>query len=212
MFFKRVVVGLVFSLSEAVSNFATFFIHSLFHYHFQLLLIQNIIKQFPVLILNLFYRDPDVTLLDGPSTSGLASLACATATGSAAAAVAASTSSAASATLPPAPAPSTECLADTAKSNLLSDSTTTNRSNDITPTTPNSTASTAPLLSPPQSPLIVVGDLESIDSESEYPSNVRTMPAKAHQGEPVPVIVTTTTTAQIIEVSIIEFVFNTKFI
>ncbi|XP_075155292.1 uncharacterized protein LOC142228691 isoform X2 [Haematobia irritans] len=125
------------------------------------------------------WREPDVSLLDGPSTSGIATLACATAAGTAAAA-----SEARHTTSSNSPPSNIECLVDAASS--------TSNNNNNSPTTPNSTASTAPLLSPPLSPLITT-DLDLIDSENES-SN---MPAKSHQ--PIPVIVTTTTTAQIMD-------------
>ncbi|XP_013097929.2 putative uncharacterized protein DDB_G0291608 isoform X2 [Stomoxys calcitrans] len=123
----------------------------------------------------LMWREPDVSLLDGPSTSGIATIACATAAGSAAAAATSALSNTGTRISPS----NAECLADS-----------TEKVNS--PTTPNSTASTAPLLSPPLSPLITT-DLDHIDSETESSD----MPAKSHQ--PIPVIVTTTTTAQIMD-------------
>lgn len=119
--------------------------------------------------------------------SGIASLACATALGGGAAVAVTNNSSI---TTHPS---DTECLAD-----ATNDTTNSNSSGESqalnSPTTPNSTASTAQLISPPLSPLAAT-DLDHIDSETES-SN---MPAKSHQ--PIPVIVTTTTTAQIMDVS-----------
>ncbi|XP_073829341.1 uncharacterized protein isoform X3 [Musca autumnalis] len=133
----------------------------------------------------LIWREPDVSLLDGPSTSGIASIACATAVGSSAALIAKNSTT----TFPPSNegASAVEYLTDASTSD-------SQQNNQTSPTTPNSTASTAQLVSPPLSPLIHT-DLDQIDSDTES-SN---MPAKSHQ--PIPVIVTTTTTAQIMDVS-----------
>ncbi|XP_058985335.1 TNF receptor-associated factor family protein DDB_G0272098 isoform X2 [Musca domestica] len=133
----------------------------------------------------LLTAEPDVSLLDGPSTSGIASIACATAVGSSAAVIAKNSNN--STTFPSNEAAAAECLTNASDSHQQQQ-----QHNQTSPTTPNSTASTAQLISPPLSPLIQT-DLDQIDSDTES----FTMPAKSHQ--PIPVIVTTTTTAQIMD-------------
>ncbi|XP_061386818.1 integrator complex subunit 6 homolog [Musca vetustissima] len=138
----------------------------------------------------LLNAEPDVSLLDGPSTSGIASIACATAVGSSAAVIAKNSTS----TFPSneGATAAAECLTDASTSDSSQQQQQDNN-NQTSPTTPNSTASTAQLISPPLSPLIHTDQFEQIDSDTES-SN---MPAKSHQ--PIPVIVTTTTTAQIMD-------------
>ncbi|XP_065364755.1 mucin-2 isoform X2 [Calliphora vicina] len=134
---------------------------------------------------DLLEADPDISLLDGPSTSGLSSLACATAAATGATAVAAATSA--------------QCLESHNSPDTTSESSTYNHQQQHSPTTPNSSTSTAPLISPPQSPLEQT--LQLSNSNTTQPSitsnTTTTMPAKSHQ--PIPVIVTTTTTAEIME-------------
>ena len=127
------------------------------------------------------FRQPDISLLDGPSTSGLSAIACATVSGGVTAVAGTATSA--------------QCLKESHNS---SDDT-----NENSPTTPNSTASTVPLVSPPQSPLDQNDQQTSnISKPSNFINNITTtnMPAKSHQ--PIPVIVTTTTTAEIMDVNI----------
>ncbi|XP_037807082.1 cell wall protein DAN4 isoform X3 [Lucilia sericata] len=132
-------------------------------------------------------RDPDTTLLDGPSTSGLSS-SLAAATGATAVAAAAVTNA--------------QCLEshnspDTTSENL----TLYNNQQQISPTTTYSSTSTAPLISPSQSPLELsnYSTPSLINNNNTTPTTptTTTMPAKSHQ--PIPVIVTTTTTAEIME-------------
>ncbi|XP_037807080.1 mucin-5AC isoform X1 [Lucilia sericata] len=136
---------------------------------------------------DLLQADPDTTLLDGPSTSGLSS-SLAAATGATAVAAAAVTNA--------------QCLEshnspDTTSENL----TLYNNQQQISPTTTYSSTSTAPLISPSQSPLELsnYSTPSLINNNNTTPTTptTTTMPAKSHQ--PIPVIVTTTTTAEIME-------------
>uniref|UniRef100_A0A1A9Z8K0 Uncharacterized protein n=1 Tax=Glossina pallidipes TaxID=7398 RepID=A0A1A9Z8K0_GLOPL len=145
---------------------------------------------------DLLQADPDISLLDGPSSSGLTAFACV-------AASAATTVGADRGTTNDALNVNTQNIHNVNPSIVVeTEESLISKTIEHTPTSPNSTASTLPLVSPSLSPFD-----EQLDKAIERVAvttinnnctiNPSIMPTKSYS--PIPTIVTATTTAEIME-------------
>uniref|UniRef100_A0A1A9WIE7 Uncharacterized protein n=1 Tax=Glossina brevipalpis TaxID=37001 RepID=A0A1A9WIE7_9MUSC len=145
---------------------------------------------------DLLQADPDTSLLDGPSSSGLASIACVAAVASTTIDADPGTDAALNVNTPNIQTAASPSIEIETEESLIS------KTAEHTPTSPNSTASTLPLISPTLSPFDEQLD-KAIDHvavttiNNNYTINPSIMPTKSYS--PIPTIVTATTTAEIME-------------
>ncbi|KAI9581723.1 uncharacterized protein LOC119637589 isoform X1 [Glossina fuscipes] len=145
---------------------------------------------------DLLQADPDTSLLDGPSSSGLTSIACV-------AAAATTTVCADPGTTNDASNVNTQNIRNVNSSIVVETEESLNsKTTEHTPTSPNSTASTLPLVSPTLSPFDeqldkAIEHVAVTKINNNYSINPSIMPTKSYS--PITTIVTATTTAEIME-------------